>query len=112
RSRSRSRAPRSSAGRAFAVAEVSVVVVALDALPWLETCLESVRGHETIVVDVGSTDGTLELLGERFPDARVLERENRGLAAGWNAGIEAASGAYLLRLSADAWAVGDAVEPL
>jgi N-acetylglucosaminyl-diphospho-decaprenol L-rhamnosyltransferase len=94
------------------VADVSVVVVALDALPWLETCLESVRGHETIVVDVGSSDGTPELLRERFPEVRVLERENRGLAAGWNAGIAEAPGRYLLLLNADAWAVGGAVERL
>jgi GT2 family glycosyltransferase len=94
------------------VAEVSVVVVALDALPWLETCLESVRGSETIVVDVGSTDGTLQLVRERFPEVQLLERENRGLAAGWNAGIEAAFGRYFLLLNADAWAVGDAVERL
>ena len=94
------------------MADVSAVVVSLNALPWLETCLESVRGHESILVDVGSTDGTLELVRERFPEARVLERENRGLAAGWNAGIEAASGRYFLLLNADAWAVGDAVERL
>ena len=94
------------------MADVSVVVVALNALPWLETCLESVRGHETIVVDVGSTDGTQELLRERFPEARLLERENRGLAAGWNAGIAEASGECFLLLNADAWAVGGAVERL
>src|SRR5207253_6360902 len=107
-----SRARRSSAGRGCAVADVSVVVVALDALPWLETCLESIRGHETFVVDVGSTDGTRELLAERFPEVRLLERENRGLAAGWNAGIAEASGRYFLLLNADAWAVGGAVERL
>jgi GT2 family glycosyltransferase len=94
------------------VADVSVVVVALNALPWLETCLESVRGHETIVVDVGSTDGTRELLAERFPEVSLLERENRGLAAGWNAGIAEASGRHFLLLNADAWAVGGAVERL
>src|SRR5919202_2123894 len=94
------------------MADVSVVVVTLNALPWVERCLESVRGHETIVVDHGSTDGTLELVRERFPEARVLERENRGLAAGWNAGIEATSAPYVLLLNADAWAVGDAVGAL
>jgi N-acetylglucosaminyl-diphospho-decaprenol L-rhamnosyltransferase len=94
------------------MADVSVVVVSLNALPWLETCLESVHGHETILVDVGSTDGTLELIRDRFPDVRVLERENRGLAAGWNAGIEDASGRYFLLLNADAWAVGDGVARL
>jgi N-acetylglucosaminyl-diphospho-decaprenol L-rhamnosyltransferase len=92
--------------------DVSVVVVTYDALPWLERCLESVRGLETIVVDHGSTDGTLELVRERFPEVKVLERENRGLGAGWNAGMRAASGRYFLLLNADAWVVGGAVAAL
>src|ERR671929_1823512 len=91
------------------MADAAVVVVTLDALPWLEPCLDSVRGRELVVVDHGSTDGTLELVRERFPEARVLERENRGLAAGWNAGLEATSAPYVLLLNSDAWAVGDAV---
>ena len=56
--------------------DVSVVVVTWNALPWLERCLESVAGYETIVVDHGSTDGSLELVRERFPDARLVEQEN------------------------------------
>ena len=59
--------------------DVSVVVVTLNALPWVERCLESVRGHDMIVVDHGSTDGTLELVRERFPEVRVIEQENRGM---------------------------------
>jgi hypothetical protein len=91
---------------------VSVVVVTLNALPWIERCLESVRGHDRIVVDHGSTDGTLELVRERFPDVRVVEQENRGLGGGSNAGMRVASGDYFLLLNSDAWAVGDAVERL
>jgi GT2 family glycosyltransferase len=92
--------------------DVSVVVVTLNALPWLERCLESVAGLETVVVDHGSTDGTLELVREKFPEARLVEQENLGLAAGWNRGMREASGAWLLILNADAWVVGDAVERL
>ncbi len=94
------------------MADVTAVVVTYNGLPWLERCLESVRAHETIVVDNGSTDGTVELVGERFPAARVIEQENRGLAAGWNAGVRAGSGRYFVILNSDAWAVGDAVERL
>ena len=94
------------------MAETSVVVVTYNALPWIERCLESVRGHETIVVDHGSTDGTLELARERFPQARLLEQENKGLGGGSNAGMRVASGNYFLLLNSDAWAVGDAVERL
>jgi hypothetical protein len=88
------------------MADASVVVVTYDALPWIERCLESVRGHEAIVVDHGSSDGTLELVRRRFPDVRVIEQENRGLAAGWNAGIRASTGRYVFILNADAWVVG------
>jgi N-acetylglucosaminyl-diphospho-decaprenol L-rhamnosyltransferase len=92
--------------------DVSVVVVTYNAMPWLERCLESVRGHETIVVDHGSTDGTLALVRERFPEATLVEQENRGLGAGWNRGIRQASGRYFLLLNADAWMMTDAVERL
>jgi N-acetylglucosaminyl-diphospho-decaprenol L-rhamnosyltransferase len=94
------------------MAEVSVVVVTYNALPWLERCLESVRAYETIVVDHGSTDGTLELVRRRFPQARLIEENNIGLGAGSNTGMRVASGDYFLLLNSDAWAVGDAVEQL
>ena len=96
----------------MARADLSVVVVTLNALPYLERCLESVRGYETVVVDHGSTDGTVELVRERFPEARLVEQENRGLAAGWNRGMREARGRWFLILNADAWVVGDAVEGL
>src|SRR2546423_4408204 len=92
------------------MADTSVVVVTYNALPWIERCLDSVRGYETIVVDHGSTDGTVELVCDRFPEARLLEQENKGLGGGSNAGMRVASGDYYLLLNSDAWALGDAVE--
>jgi GT2 family glycosyltransferase len=88
-------------------APVTVVVVTWNALPWLEQCLESVRGRDTIVVDHGSTDGTLELVRERFPEVRVIEQENRGMGGGNNTGMRAADGRYFFLLNADAWVVND-----
>src|SRR5439155_764280 len=87
------------------MAETSVAVVTYNALPWIEQCLESVRGHETIVVDHGSTDGTVELVRERFPEARLLEQENKGLGGGSNAGMRAASGDDYLLLHSDEWSL-------
>jgi N-acetylglucosaminyl-diphospho-decaprenol L-rhamnosyltransferase len=92
--------------------DISVVVVTYDAMPWIERCLESVHGSEVIVVDHGSTDGTLELIRERFPDVRVIEQENRGMGGGNNAGMQVAQGRYAFLLNSDAWVVGDALERL
>src|SRR5207253_9888135 len=93
--------------RAAQVPDVTVVVVTWNALPWLEQCLESVRGRDTIVVDHGSTDGTLELVRERFPEVRVIEQENRGMGGGHNPGMRAADGRYFFLLNSDAWVVND-----
>lgn len=90
--------------------EVSVVLVTLNAMPWLERCLDSIGRYEAVVVDHGSTDGTLELVRSR--GVRLIAQENRGLAAGWNTGLRAVGGDYVLILNADAWVVGDAVERL
>jgi N-acetylglucosaminyl-diphospho-decaprenol L-rhamnosyltransferase len=92
--------------------DVSVVVVTYDALPWVERSLESVRGYETIVVDNGSTDGTVDVVRERFPDVRVIEQENRGMGGGNNTGMRAARGRYFFLLNSDAWVVDDAVDRL
>jgi hypothetical protein len=96
----------------MASTDVAVVVVTHDALPWIEQCLESVRGVSSVVVDHGSRDGTLDLVRERFPEVRVLEAENRGLGAGWNAGIRESDSRYVLLLNADAWLVDDALARL
>lgn len=91
---------------------LSAVVVTYNALPYVEQCLASVAGWDTVVVDHGSRDGTVARVKERFPAVRVVEQENRGLGAGWNRGIRETTSPYVLMLNADAWAVGDGVERL
>ena len=61
--------------------EVGIVVVTFNGLPFIERCLDSVRGYDTVVVDHGSTDGTPEFVRERFPEVTLLHGENRGLAS-------------------------------
>jgi GT2 family glycosyltransferase len=95
------------------VADVTAVTVTLNGLPWIERCLESLRragSVETIVVDHGSTDGTRELVRERFPQVRVIEQENVGYGGGLNTGFRASSPRYYLPINSDAWLVDDAVE--
>jgi GT2 family glycosyltransferase len=94
------------------MSDVTVVVCTYDAMPWIEPCLESVRGLECVVVDNGSTDETLPLVRKRFPDVTIVETANRGLGAAWNIGLGQATGRYVLLLNADAWVVDDAVARL
>jgi N-acetylglucosaminyl-diphospho-decaprenol L-rhamnosyltransferase len=94
------------------VADVTVVVVTWNALPWIEQCLASVQGRDVIVVDNGSTDGTVDLVRAQFPDLRVIEQENRGMGGGNNTGMRAADGRYFFLLNSDAWVVDDALDEL
>jgi len=91
---------------------VAAVVVTYDALPWIESCLDSIAGVETVVVDNGSSDGTLAFVRERYPHVRVVEAENRGLGAGWNIGIRETTAPYVLLLNADAWMTEGSLERL
>lgn len=91
---------------------VAIVVVSYNAWPHLERCLASVAdsGHELIVVDNGSSDGSPQLVRHHFPSVRLLElRSNPGFAAANNEGIALASAPYVLLLNSDAWPVGGAI---
>jgi N-acetylglucosaminyl-diphospho-decaprenol L-rhamnosyltransferase len=91
---------------------VAAVVVTYDALPWIEQCLDSLVGVETVVVDNGSSDGTVAFVRERYPDVRLVESENRGLGAGWNLGLRETTSTYALLLNADAWLAAGALDRL
>ena len=96
----------------MAPGDVTAVTVSLNGLPWIERCLESLPGVDTVVVDHGSTDGTLDLVRERFPEVRVIEQANVGYGSGLNAGFRTASPRYYLVINSDAWLEAGALERL
>lgn len=89
---------------------VSVVIVNWNGKRYLERCLPSVLNQtysqfEVILVDNGSTDGSVQFVSRTFPQVRLIENpENIGFAAGSNIGIEVAKGDYIATLNNDAQA--------
>jgi len=85
---------------------VSVIVPTWNGARFLPTCLDALRGQtmagfETIVVDNGSRDETVEVLAA-YPEVRVVALpDNRGFAGGVNAGIRAARGEVCVLLNND-----------
>jgi GT2 family glycosyltransferase len=85
----------------------SIVVSNWNGRSHLERCLPCLRAQtysplELIVADNGSTDGSLELLRDGYPDVRVVELgDNLGFATANDRGIQAASGTYVALLNND-----------
>jgi GT2 family glycosyltransferase len=87
--------------------EISVVIVTWNGRAYLDACLNAVAAQvgteaETILVDNGSTDGTVDYVRQRFAWVRVVALvDNHGFAAGNNAGVRAARGRYVALLNND-----------
>jgi len=86
--------------------DVDVVIVAYDSGPLLTAAVASVEAQvapgRVVVVDSGSSDGSVEAMSAAHPDVRVIRTENRGFAAANNVGIAATSGQFVLLLNPDA----------
>ena len=91
----------------------SIVIPNVNGKEFLPDCLAALRGQslddfEVIVVDNGSTDGSVALVRESFPEVRVIELDaNYGFAKAMNVGIEAAAGEYIAPLNYDTQAAAD-----
>lgn len=87
-------------------ARVSVIIPSYNCAPYLAEAIESALGQtlppdEVIVVDDGSTDGSLEIAQGYGPPVHVTRQENAGVSAARNRAIEQATGDWLAFLDAD-----------
>ena len=88
--------------------QVSVIIPAYNAGPYLRTAIDSVLAQtladvEIIVVDDGSNDDTANIAASFGERVRLLRQDNAGVSAARNRGIEAARADFVAFLDADDW---------
>jgi GT2 family glycosyltransferase len=99
--------------------DLSIIILSWNTRQMLVDCLNSVEAtianltFEVIVVDNGSTDGSQEMLRERFPSVHLVQNdENVGFARANNQAMALSRGRYMLLLNSDAIATPDAIQSL
>jgi glycosyltransferase involved in cell wall biosynthesis len=85
--------------------KISIITASLNRKEFIGAAIESVLAQsypdfEHLVIDGGSSDGTLAFL-ERYPHLKVLSEPDRGVYDAWNKGIERASGDVVGFLNTD-----------
>lgn len=100
--------------------KVSVVVAAYNVENFIEKCLEPIQAQtyeniEIIIVDDGSTDGTVKFCDEfceTEPRARVIHQKNKGLSEARNTGIRESTSEYITFVDGDDIVSNDYVKKL
>jgi N-acetylglucosaminyl-diphospho-decaprenol L-rhamnosyltransferase len=99
--------------------DLSIVIVNWNVCHLLQKCLASIyltadQDHtlaiEIIVVDNASTDNSVEMVRQTFPQVTLIANaDNRGFTGGNNQGIAASQGRYVLLLNPDTEVLDDAL---
>ena len=89
--------------------DISFIIVNWNTRNLLQDCLDSIiktaesLTYEIIVVDNSSTDGSADMLAEKYPQVKVIaNRENRGFGSANNQGFAVMKGKYALLINTDA----------
>lgn len=86
---------------------LTVIIPNWNGHRFLQTCFTSLREQdfedfETVLVDNGSTDGSVNFVRENFPEVRIISlNENRGFSAAANEGIKMSDSEYVALLNND-----------
>ncbi|MGV8058371.1 MAG: glycosyltransferase family 2 protein [Smithellaceae bacterium] len=99
--------------------DISVIIVNWNTKALLKNCLHSVYqtinniNFEIIVVDNASSDGSMKMLEQNFPEAiRICNQENKGFGAANNQAFAVMKGKYALLINTDAVLTPHAVSKL
>ncbi|MFN2118431.1 MAG: glycosyltransferase family 2 protein [Candidatus Promineifilaceae bacterium] len=101
------------------IPDMSIVLVCWNNLKYLEPCLESLyesemhTTYDVVVVDNGSTDGSQEMLRNKYPEIQIVQNDhNVGLGKASNQGIVATNGRHILLLNNDTIVNGPSLDAM
>lgn len=100
--------------------KIKAIVVTFNGLKWIDRCIKSLEKSivpiEIVVIDNGSTDGTIEKIQKDFPSVQLIANsDNLGFGRANNIGIKIAvqdKADYCFLLNQDAWIEPDSIKKL
>lgn len=94
--------------------KLSIIIVNYNGEKYIENCINSIHkycssvDYEIIIIDNNSTDNSVDLIKDYYPDSILIENEkNLGFAKANNLGVENSSGKYVLLLNNDTIMLND-----
>ncbi len=99
---------------------ITVIIPVYNTEEYLRSCLDSIinqtyRNLEILVIDDGSTDlspAICDTYAELDSRVQVIHKENQGVSASRNLGIEMATGDYISFIDSDDWLESESYEHL
>lgn len=99
--------------------DLSIIIVSFNTKKLLQECLKSVFDNthgtslEVFLVDNASTDGSVEMVTEQFPQVKITKNsQNLGFAKANNQAISQARGRYVLLLNSDTKVLDSAIDKM
>jgi N-acetylglucosaminyl-diphospho-decaprenol L-rhamnosyltransferase len=100
-----------------ALVDLSIIIVSWNVAELLKACLQSIAQSplgeyiiETIVVDSASTDNSVQMVRDQFPQVKLLpQTSNLGFSRCNNIGLQLSNGRYIFLLNPDTEIVSDAL---
>ena len=86
--------------------KISVIIPTFNRIDLLKRAIDSIlnqsiKPYDIIVVDDGSTDGTSDMIQQKYKSIKLIQQKNSGVSAARNNGIKNAQGDWIALLDSD-----------